>query len=489
MKNNTTGIFRRISILVFLVITILGVLFIIITYFASTYFYKASAELLNKDVAKHIAQFTSPFENNGINKKKADSVFYNAMVLNPSSEVYFLDTAGNVIYYESPDTTIIELHQIPLDDIKGFIYSGGEKYVTGYDPKHAGVKKIFSAAQVYKSDKLLGYIYVILGSKEYGNATSMLFGSHAWNLALIAFVIIIIISLLISISYIKRLQNNYKKIIAVLEEYRNGNFNTQFSLKGNNEFAPITDAFNTMTNVLSANMKKLQKSEAERKDLIAIISHDLQSPLSVAKGYAETMMMQGGKSVTPEHYEYLKLIQLKITQVEKMVLQLGEISRMEEVNFKPHKEPFVISEIIQETVNAYQLIASEKKVDLKCSQCEYHVWVNADVSLMERVMQNLIDNAVKNTSPYGKIEIFISVEDEFLIVVVKNTGRHLSPELLKWINSDEEELSERPPHTGLGLLIVKKILRLHSTTLQAYIDEDKNVFMFKIFTVKQPALV
>jgi hypothetical protein len=90
MKNNTTGIFKRISVLVFLIITVLSLLFIIITYFASTYFYKASTQLLNKDVAQHIAKFTSPFENNGINKKKADSVFHDAMVLNPSSEVYFL---------------------------------------------------------------------------------------------------------------------------------------------------------------------------------------------------------------------------------------------------------------------------------------------------------------------------------------------------------------------------------------------------------------
>lgn len=479
MKNNNSGIFRRIGILVFCIITILSVFFIIITYLASTYFYKASTQLLNKDVAAHIAKFTSPFETNSIDKKKADSVFYNAMVVNPSIEVYFLNTSGKVMYYQSPDTAI-QLKTIPLDDIQKFINSGGEKYITSYDPKHAGVKKTFSAAPVYKHNKLLGYIYVILGSSEYGNAKSMLFGSQVWHLALEAFIIVIMLTILISIYYIRRLQHNYKKILDILEEYKKGNYNVQFALKDSNEFAPITEAFNRITALLSSNMKRLQRSETERKDFIATISHDLQSPLSVARGYAETMLIQNNSAISSEYKEYIKLIQTKIIQVQKMVVQLTELSKIEEVNFKPRKEPFVLSEIVQETVHTYQLIASEKKVDLKCTQCLYHVWIVADISMMERVIQNLIDNAIKHTLPGGKVQVSIAVQDEKLIFTIENTGEPLSAELIQWINSDGEELSERPSHSGLGLLIVKKILRLHDASLNACANTNKNIFSFKI---------
>lgn len=468
----------------FFIITVLSALFILITYFASTYFYKASTQLLNKDVATHIAKFTSPFENNSINRQKADSVFYNAMVVNPSIEVYFLDTVGTVIYCQSPDT-IIQQKEIPITAIKEFISAKGEKYITNYDPKHAGVKKIFSAAQVYKNNRLLGYIYVILGSSAYGYATSMLFGSQVWHLALMAFIVVIIFTVVISIYYIKRLQHNYKKVIAVLEEYQNGNFNAQFSLKNYNEFAPITEAFSSMSGLLSISMKKLQKSETDRKDLLATISHDLQSPLSIVRGYAETMLIENNN--LPEHKTYLKLIQSKIIQVEKMVLQLTELSRIEEVNFKSHKEPFVLSEIVQETVNTYQLSASEKKVALKCTRCQYHVWVNADISMMERVIQNLIDNAVKHTAPGGNIQVSLSVEDNQLIFSIENTGKPLSAELLRWINSNEQELSDRPAQAGLGLLIVKKILHLHSISLSAIINNNKNIFSFKIPVISQPA--
>ncbi|MFZ1800569.1 MAG: HAMP domain-containing sensor histidine kinase [Chitinophagaceae bacterium] len=484
MKNNTPGIFRRISILVFLIITILSILFISITYFASTYFYNTTTQLVNKDVATHIAKFTSPYENNSINKRKADSVFYNAMVVNPNIEVYFLDATGNVIYYQTTEFAI-QVKKIPLDDIHTFINSNGKKYVRGFDPKQAGVKKIFSAAPVYKNNTLFGYIYVILVSAKYGDANSVLFESQVWRLALEAFIIVIILSIFISNYYIKRLQLNYKKVVTVLEEYKNGNFNATFALKDNYEFVPITDAFNSMSHLLITNMKRLQKSETDRKDLIATISHDLQSPLSVARGYAETLFMQKNFTGTPEHHEYLKLIQSKIMQVEKMVLQLAQLSKMDEINFEPKKEPFVFAEIVQETVNTYQLFASEKNVALHCSQCETLEWINADVSMMERVMQNLVDNAIKNTPAGGTAEISITVKENDLIFSIENTGKNLSPELLKWINSLGEELSERPSQAGLGLLIVKKILRLHNIQLTAKTYDNKNIFMFTVHVVSQ----
>ncbi|HZH01321.1 MAG TPA: hypothetical protein VEY32_09580, partial [Flavisolibacter sp.] len=116
MKEKNFSIFRRIIILVFSLITILGILFIVITYFATTNYHQASTQLLNKDVAAHIAKFTSPFENGTVNKKKADSVFYNAMVLSPSSEVYFLDTAGKVVAYHASEKEI-KLWKVPLTNI------------------------------------------------------------------------------------------------------------------------------------------------------------------------------------------------------------------------------------------------------------------------------------------------------------------------------------------------------------------------------------
>ena len=102
MKQRKFSIIRRIAILIFVLITVMCTLFMVITYFATIHFYEASTQLLNKDVAGHIAKFSSPFEPGGINKAKADSVFQNAMVISPSDEVYFLDTTGKVVAFHAP---------------------------------------------------------------------------------------------------------------------------------------------------------------------------------------------------------------------------------------------------------------------------------------------------------------------------------------------------------------------------------------------------
>ena len=123
------NLFKRLIILIFLLVTVLSLLFIVITYLTTREFYQSSTQLVNKDVAAHIAKFTSPFHDEGINKQVADSVFYNAMVLNPSIEVYFLDTTGKIMYYQAPDSSI-KLHNIPLKNIKKHFY--GTKKISQY---------------------------------------------------------------------------------------------------------------------------------------------------------------------------------------------------------------------------------------------------------------------------------------------------------------------------------------------------------------------
>ncbi|RYU89601.1 hypothetical protein EWM62_14905 [Mucilaginibacter terrigena] len=191
MKHPNNSIFSRIGAFMFMLISVLSVLFIAITYMATTHFYEASTQLLNKDVAAHIAKFTSPFENEGINKQKADSIFYNAMVINPNDEVYFLDTLGKVIEYQSPDS-LIRQRLLPLDKIKTHIRTGGTDYIKGPDPKDPATPKIFSAAEVVIKGKTIGYIYVILAGNQYRTVTDLLTGSHIATLAIEAFIIIVV---------------------------------------------------------------------------------------------------------------------------------------------------------------------------------------------------------------------------------------------------------------------------------------------------------
>ncbi|MDQ3395182.1 MAG: HAMP domain-containing histidine kinase [Bacteroidota bacterium] len=464
-----SNIFRLITALIFILISVLSLLIIVITYFSTTRFHQASTQLLNKDVAAHIAKFSSPFDKYGLNKKKADSVFHRAMIISPNAEIYFLDTEGKIIAFHAQKTDI-KLWKLPLNNIKTLIASQGKDYIKGPDPRDPDNPKIFSAAEVKQGNQELGYIYVIFGSMEYRNVTSLLFGSHISGLAIQVFSIVIAISIIISVAYVNRLRKNFKKVIHIMGRFQKGDFNARFDAREYPELLPVTQSFNQMADQLAYNINLLKKSQKERNDFITNISHDLRNPLSIARGYIETLLIKNTPEISKEDLEeYMPIVINKIQQVENMVKQLLDLSKMESVEFKAKKEPFVLSEIVQETVNTFQLMASDKQVKLECTQCQFHVWTEADIGLMERVIQNLVENAVKATPPKGKIHISLALEHNELIFNIENSGKPLHEDLLQWINNYKEEsgIYNRPAKLGLGLVIVQKILHLHNYPFQA----------------------
>ena len=477
-------IFRRISILLFILIMGLGLLFMSITYFSTTSYNEASTQLLNKDVAAHIAKFTSPFEGQVINSKKADSVFYNAMVLSPSAEVYFLDTSGKILAFHSPKNEI-KLWAVPLLPLKKFIERGGKVFIKGSDPKEPGNTKIFSASIVTRDDKKLGYIYIVLGSKKSESIVGVLYDSHIIRLAITAFIAVILLSVFFSIFYLKRMQKSFLQMIRVLERFEAGDYSARFDFNKQNELLPVMQAFNKMADLLSSTIARLTKSEKERKAFIGTISHDLRTPLSIARGYTETLMLkrETGDITQEEQLHYSQLIYNKMLQIENMVKQLFELSKMESIEFIPNKEPFVLSEIVDESVDTFQMMAKERKVTLQCHQCLHHIWINADVRMIERVIQNLVENALKSTPEGGSVIASILTEGDSVIFKIENTGDPLPNDLLQWIGhfkSDTELLNNRPAKLGLGLLIIQKILLLHNSSLNAKYEKGTNMFSFAL---------
>ncbi|MBA2499224.1 MAG: sensor histidine kinase [Chitinophagaceae bacterium] len=104
--------------------------------------------------------------------------------------------------------------------------------------------------------------------------------------------------------------------------------------------------------------------------------------------------------------------------------------------------------------------------------------------MMERVVQNLIENTIKNTPENGIIKIALQVENNNLVFTVENTGNPLSDELMAWINNPKEKLVEhaiKPIKSGLGLTIIKKILNLHGSRLNAHVtNSSTNIFFFSL---------
>ena len=483
MKTKTFPLFSRILLMVFTLITVLSLTFLLIAYMSVVHYYQASTQWLNKDVAAHIAKFTSPFEQGGLNKQKADSVFYNAMVISPSVEVYFLDTAGRVIYFHGAPNEVTQ-PVISLEAVREYLSKNGQIYVKGPDPRDPANPKIFSAATVQNKSGIIGYIYVILGSTEYRSVTSVIFKSHAAGLLLEIFLFILLVTIILTVLYVKRLGRNFRKLIAVLRKFESGDLTARFEESERNELTPVTHAFNKMSGMLVDNIERLKRAEVERKDFTTNISHDLRTPLAIARGYAETLSMnlENNRAGLPENEGYSKLIVSNIQTVEHMVQQLLDLSKMESAAVSLQKQPFVFSEIVQEFIHSFSLPAREKRILIKSVDCEDGAWIHADIHMMERVIQNLLTNAIKFTPEHGQILIQLSNQHNELIFEISNQGEPMSGPLFAWLNNNKPDASNTRPHNhGLGLVIVKTILQLHHFPMEAgYREGSGNRISFRM---------
>ncbi|HEY6436925.1 MAG TPA: hypothetical protein VIY47_10055, partial [Ignavibacteriaceae bacterium] len=144
------------------------------------YFQEAS-QRLNEKVAQHIADENQCFINGEANQEVLKKVFHDVMVINPSIEVYLLNSEGKILTYFAPNKEV-KLDYVPLEPINEFLEVGASSFVMGVDPKNEHVEKTFSAAKVYEGSVPRGYIYVILGGEEFEDAASFVVGSYILRL-------------------------------------------------------------------------------------------------------------------------------------------------------------------------------------------------------------------------------------------------------------------------------------------------------------------
>jgi signal transduction histidine kinase len=208
-------------------------------------------------------------------------------------------------------------------------------------------------------------------------------------------------------------------------------------------------------------------------DFIVNLSHDLRTPLAIARGYGETLLLKRGELREEEERDYMELVVAKIRQVEGMVNQLFELAKIESPSFAAKREPFVFSEMLGEVLGA---VGARDRIEKR--GMEDGAWIEADVAMMERVLQNLVVNALAYTPAGGRIAVALERERDALVFRIENEGRALPADLLLWVS--EAGAAARPAVPAIGLTIVRKMLSLHGYGFGAESREGRNCFWVRM---------
>ena len=224
-------------------------------------YFQETRQKLDVSIAEHIAKENQCFIDGIVNTSALKQVFHDVMVINPSIEVYLLDTAGTILTYYAPDK-IISIKQVPLDPINLFINSIEKNFVMGLDPKNPESQKAFSASKVYEEDNFRGYIYVILGGEEYDNASQLVLGSFILRLGVRSMIVALIMAAVIGFLMIGFITRNMRKIILVLHDFQSGNMKARINMKSKGELNEFANAFNGMADTIVNNLEEIKNMDS-----------------------------------------------------------------------------------------------------------------------------------------------------------------------------------------------------------------------------------
>ncbi|MGA7836348.1 MAG: hypothetical protein WB996_00130, partial [Ignavibacteriaceae bacterium] len=152
MKDFFNSLFWKISAVFLLILLVISAVYIYISVNTAEMYFQETRQKLDIKIASHISNEAEFFRNDSVNFDAMKNVFHNVMVINPSLEVYLLDTHGKILAFDA-DSNLVKLKKLPLEPIQKFISSEEEQFLLAPDPKNPGKEKPISAAKVLSNGK------------------------------------------------------------------------------------------------------------------------------------------------------------------------------------------------------------------------------------------------------------------------------------------------------------------------------------------------
>jgi signal transduction histidine kinase len=247
------------------------------------------------------------------------------------------------------------------------------------------------------------------------------------------------------------------------------------------EIVVLETAFAQMAERIGEQWRALTRQDRERRELVANISHDLRTPLSSLHGYLETLSLKADTLGETDRRRYLSIALAQSAKVGRLAQALFELARLEHGMVEPERETFSLADLLQDVFEKFELAAESRRLNLRAIIPARLPPVQADLAMIERVLTNLLDNAIRHTPAEGTIEVELASLGGRVLVTVSDTGPGIPPQ-------QREALFQRPftsggAHRGggLGLLIVQRMLQLHRSQIRLVDREGRGTtFQFEL---------
>lgn len=428
---------------------------------------------LSSGLAAHIAGNAELMRSEGLNDAAVKALFDQLMAVNPSVEVYLLNPEGRIAAQAAPPGHL-KLDRVDLAPVRQLL-SGAPLPILGDDPRGDGERKVFSAAPMKVNGRDAGFVYVVLSGEArealVANASqSRVPRTLMWSMGLV-----VLLGALAGIAAFRLITRPLRELIGAVQQFeRDGMASLQqatpsldrLATQGGDEIATLAQAFRQMTQRIAAQWRELTAQDHQRRELFANISHDLRTPLTSLHGYLETLLLKADMLPAADRRRYLEIALGQSRKVGRLAQELFELARLEYGVVKPDKERFALPDLVQDVFQKFELAAEARRQRLVPEIAPGLPVVHADLGMIERVLTNLLDNAIRHTPEGGEIVVRLVPDGGGVRVEVSDTGPGIPRELQPVIFTRPAFASSGERGGGLGLMIVWRILQLHGSDIR-----------------------
>ncbi|MEZ5583953.1 MAG: ATP-binding protein [Candidatus Competibacteraceae bacterium] len=478
-------LYGKLALILFAVLLTIGLLHVLISQSATRRNLEEASQQFNRNLARNLVAEHNLVSRGQLDQAALKETFDMYMTINPSIEIYLLDQDGLILAYSAEPGKVKRTH-VSLQPIRQFLSRDARLPLLGDDPRGLAHGKIFSVTPVPSAETPEGYLYVVLRGEEYDALArlyqdSLLLRSSAWILAGS-----LLFGLLTGLLLFAQLTRRLRRLNRLMADFRAGDFRTYQPYRARpdgDEIEQLGDSFDQLADRLHTLLTRLEAKDALRRKLVSNVSHDLRTPLACLHGYLQTLQLKGDRLSAQEQTQYLHTALRHSERLGHLVGELFELAKLEAREIRPHKEPFPPAELLQDIAQKYQLPVQQKHIQLLVRFPEQAPFVSADIGLLERVLENLLQNALNHTPENGRILLALSCRDGIVTLSVADTGCGIAPDALPFIFERFYRSAQDGSHhhAGLGLAIASHIVALHDSQLRVASQLNKGTcFAFNL---------
>jgi signal transduction histidine kinase len=433
-----------------------------------------SIQRLNLSLAANLAHDNPLLQKGKYDHDALENLFHTLMVLGPSFEFYFLDPQGKILTY-SGDASKVKRDKVDLLPILNLIQNKAELPIYGDDPRSLSRQNVFSAAPVFNGATLQGYLYVIVAGEKYEAAYQNNKSNNKFNFYVGFAATAILFLFLVMLGLFRYFTRPLCLLSKEMQALTKVGFDQskvslqQWPKQSHNEVFQLANGFHGLVNQVNQQFTKLSDADIHRRELLADLSHDLRTPLASLQGYMETLLIKESDKVNPltpeQRKSYIETALKNTCQLKNLIDQIFELAHLEDGQVTLNLETFNLTELLYDIVAKFSINAEEKHIKLLIVPEVSNIQVYSDIGKMERVLTNLLENAIRHTDDGG--EIILSVQELSATqcqIVVSDNGTGIKAEELSYIFDARyrasNALQDQAQHSGLGLAITKKLLEL-----------------------------